>query len=98
MYFGTSFLVVTMAGEMSVEYGLGFKREWSSRFGQVWTLGYCNDIVGYVPVRRQISEGGYEVVDNHRYQLYTGPFTEATEETIRIAVRQSIEGESSCPA
>ena len=98
VYFGTSFLVVTMAGEMSVEYGLGFKREWSSRFGQVWTLGYCNDIVGYVPVRRQISEGGYEVVDNHRYQLYTGPFTEATEETIRIAVRQSIEGESSCPA
>ncbi|NKB70228.1 MAG: hypothetical protein GKR89_24415 [Candidatus Latescibacteria bacterium] len=87
---GRSLLLITMAGEMSVEYGLGFKREWGGRFGQVWTLGYTNEIVGYVPVRRQIPEGGYEVVDNHRYQLYTGPFTENTEEAIRAAVRRSL--------
>ena len=87
---GRSLLLIAMAGEMSVEYGLGFKREWGGRFGQVWPLGYTNDIVGYVPVRRQIPEGGYEVVDNHRYQLYTGPFSEGTEEAIRAAVRRSL--------
>jgi neutral ceramidase len=86
--FGQSLLIITLACEPNVEYGLSFKREWASRYGDVFVFGYTNDMVGYLPVRRQIPEGGYEVIDNHRYQLYTGPFTAETEESIQTAVRQ----------
>ena len=94
--FGQSLLIITMAGEMSVEYSLGFKYEWSEHFDQVWPLGYTNNIVGYVPVQRQIPEGGYEVVDNNRYQLYTGPFVEKTEAQIRAAVRKNLTTDQAC--
>ncbi len=88
--FGESLLIVTLAGEMNVEYALRCKRIWGGRFADVLVLGYSNEMVGYVPVRRQIPEGGYEVVDNNRYQLYTGPFGEETEEMIFAAVRRAL--------
>ena len=83
---GSDFALVALAGEMSVEYALRYRREWGGHFTHVWTLGYANDMVGYVPVRRQLAEGGYEVVDNNRRLLYTGPFAADSEEVISAAV------------
>ena len=91
--FGESLLIVTLAGEMTVEYALRCKRSWGRRFDGVLALGYTNDMVGYVPVRRQIPEGGYEVVDNNRHQLYSGPFAEETEEMIFASVDQALAGD-----
>jgi hypothetical protein len=88
--FGESLLIVTLSGEMSVEYALRCKRTWGGRFDGILVLGYTNDIVGYVPVRRQIPEGGYEVINNNRHQLYTGPFAEETEELILAAIDQAV--------
>jgi hypothetical protein len=47
-------------------------------------------MVGYVPVRRQIAEGGYEVIDNNRHLLFTGPFATETEERIAGAVKRAL--------
>jgi neutral ceramidase len=84
--------LIALAGEMSVEFGLRFRREFGAMFRDVWTLGYANDMVGYVPVRRQISEGGYAVIDNNRRLLYTGPFAADSEALIGAAVHRCLGG------
>lgn len=86
--FGSDLAIIALAGEMSVEYALRFGAEFGRAYRNVWTLGYTNEMVGYIPARRQIPEGGYEVIDNNRHLLYTGPFSEDTEERIAGAVRR----------
>ena len=90
--FGTSLLLVTLAAEATVEHGLRFKREWGERFDQVLVLGYANGVVGYVPVRRQKPEGGYEVDWANRFHGRPGAFRAETEDQIHAAVRQALRG------
>ncbi len=88
--FGNSLAVVTLAGEMTVEHGLRLKREVGPHFGNVLVLAYTNDIVGYVPVRRQIPEGGYEVWSSQQYWKRTGPYVADTEDRIHAAASRSL--------
>ena len=87
---GSDLAIVTMAGEMSVEYGLRIKRELSAQFSAVIPLGYANGIVGYVPVDRQLPEGGYEVITNQRTLLRTGAFDVGTEDSVMRAVLETV--------
>lgn len=84
--FGTSLGVVTLAAEACVEHGLRLKRDLKPHFKNVLVLGYSNAIAGYVPVRRQIPEGGYEVIDSNQYHKRTGSFAEGTEDQIHDAI------------
>mgnify|MGYP004255061761 CR=1 FL=1 len=56
--FWDSLGIFTLAGEMSVEHGLRLKRELGAYFGNALVIAYTNHIVGYVPAKRQIPEGG----------------------------------------
>ena len=75
---------------MTVEHGLRLKRELGPHFDNVLILAYTNDIVGYVPVRRQIPEGGYEVWFSQQYWKRTGPYVAATEDRIHAAASGSL--------
>lgn len=88
--FGNALALVTLAGEMTVEHGLRLKRELGPRADNVMVLAYTNDIVGYVPVRRQIPEGGYEVWASQQYWKRTGPYVAETEDRIHAAVNRSL--------
>ena len=88
--FGNALAVVTLAGEMTVEHGLRLKRELGPHFDHVLALGYTNDIIGYVPVKRQIPEGGYEVWFSQQYWKRTGPYVASTEDRIHAAVSRSL--------
>lgn len=88
--FGNALALVTLAGEMTVEHGLRLKRELGPRVDNVLVLAYTNDIVGYVPVRRQIPEGGYEVWASQQYWKRTGPYVAETEDRIHAAVSRSL--------
>ena len=90
MRFGNALALVTLAGEMTVEHGLRLKRELGPRVDNVMVLAYTNDIVGYVPVRRQIPEGGYEVWASQQYWKRTGPYVAETEDRIHAAVSRSL--------
>ena len=51
--------MVGIPGEPFVELGLALKR--SPHFAHTFVVGYCNDLIGYIPTRAAYDEGGYEV-------------------------------------
>src|ERR1700682_5489399 len=51
--------IVGIPGEPFVELGLLLKR--SPHFAHTFVVGYCNDLIGYIPTRAAYDEGGYEV-------------------------------------
>jgi hypothetical protein len=49
--------IVALGGEVVVDYAITLKRI----FGQhTFVMGYCNDVMGYIPSVRILREGGYE--------------------------------------
>jgi Neutral/alkaline non-lysosomal ceramidase, N-terminal len=50
---------VGLPGEAFVEFGLALKA--NPFFAQTFVVGYCNDLIGYIPTRAAYPEGGYEV-------------------------------------
>ncbi len=50
-------LVVSLAGEVVIEYAIGVKQ----RFGtDTFVLAYSNDVMGYIPSVKVLTEGAYE--------------------------------------
>jgi hypothetical protein len=88
--FGSSCALITMSGEMSVEHALRIQKQHGFRFPVLFALGYANDIVGYVPVKRQIAHDGYEVWTSNQIFRRTGPFEQDTEDRIHQAVNHCL--------
>ncbi len=86
---GRDLTLVALGGEPVVDYALRAKRELAGE--DLVVAGYCNDVMGYIPSRRVLQEGGYEAVDNMIYYGQPGPFTEAVEETVVAALRRVAE-------
>jgi neutral ceramidase len=51
--------LVGIPGELFVELGLALKA--NPFFAKTFVVGYCNDLIGYIPTRSAYAEGGYEV-------------------------------------
>jgi hypothetical protein len=47
-----------LGGEVVVDYALRLKSELGSK--SIWVTSYSNDVMGYIPSRRVLGEGGYE--------------------------------------
>lgn len=88
--FGRSLAIVGLAAEPTVEHGLRMKRELGQIYGSVFPLGYCNDMIGYIPVKRQIEEGGCEVWRGNQLKLRSGPYVAETEERLHQAIREQL--------
>ena len=84
--FGKDLTLVSLGGEVVVDYALRIKREYPKE--PLFVAGYCNDVMCYIPSLRVLKEGGYEAVDSMLYYGQPGPFNEEVEETIFSAVRQ----------
>jgi hypothetical protein len=87
--FGTDLTLVTLGGEVVVDYALRLRREHPD--DHVWPVGYANDVFGYVPSRRVLQEGGYEGGDSMIYYGRPAPFTPAVEELIMGEVERLLE-------
>ena len=88
--FGDTLAVAALSGEITVEHGLRLKRELRPHFGDVLAIGYANQMAGYVPVKRQIPEGGYEVWTAQQIHKRTGPFVADTEDRILTAAHEAL--------
>jgi hypothetical protein len=50
-------LWITLGGEVTVEYSLGFKKQFGPK---TWVTSYCNDVMAYIPSLNVLEGGGYE--------------------------------------
>lgn len=87
---GTEVLVIGMGAETVVDYALRFKREFGAG---TWVLGYCDDMIAYIPSRRVWEEGGYEGGSNlYEYGRpalrWSGDIEDRIAETVHDLVRQ----------
>jgi hypothetical protein len=62
------------------DYGLRLKRELDA--SRLWINAYSNDVAFYVPSKRMIPEGGYEVIGSMVYYGHPAPLDEGTEDRI----------------
>ena len=53
--------IALFGGEMFSEYSIWMRKYLAHKNHYLLTVGYCNDIVGYIPTMKSINEGGYEV-------------------------------------
>jgi neutral ceramidase len=86
--FGNDLMMVALAGEVVVDYSLRLKRELNGPV--VWVAGYSNDVFGYVPSLRVLTEGGYEGGGAMRYTALPGPFAPSIEDRIVSKVHELV--------
>ncbi len=79
--FGDQILMVALAGEVVVDYSLRLKQELKGD-AAVWVSGYSNDVFGYVPSLRVLTEGGYEGGGAMQFTTLPGPFAPSVEDKI----------------
>ena len=77
--FGGKLTMVTIGGEVVVDYSLRLKRELGKNRA-VWVAGYSNVYSGYIPSKRVLLEGGYEARSR--------PWKDALEERIIVKVHE----------
>jgi hypothetical protein len=56
--FGRDLTLVGLSGEVVVDYVTMLEKALGPN--QLWVAAYCNDVFGYLPSARVLSEGGYE--------------------------------------
>ncbi len=78
--FGKDLALVSLAGEVVVDYSLRLKAQHG--WNNTWVAGYCNDVFAYIPSRRVLVEGGYEGADAMIVYGQPAPFSSAVEEII----------------
>lgn len=86
---GPDLLFVTMGGEVVVDYSLRIKREIGP--GATWVAAYANDVMGYIPSRRVLAEGGYEGGESNVYYGLPALWAPAIEELIVDTVHRQVE-------
>lgn len=75
---------LALGGETVVDYSLRLRSE---NPGNLWVLGYSNDVMGYIPSERVLKEGGYEGLTSMR--VYDQPSGWATGLENRISSQAS---------
>ena len=78
--FGHTLTLVALGGEVTVEYALRIKGEYTGE--PIVVAGYSNDVMCYIPSARVLSEGGYEANDSMIYYGQIGPFAADVEDRI----------------
>ena len=86
---GDDLTIVTLGGEVVVDYALRLKRELSSE--NIWTIAYANDVCGYIGSARILYEGGYEADDATLYYSLPNRWDYDVEDRIISAVYELIQ-------
>ena len=81
-----------LGGEVVVDYSLRLKSELGPK--KTWVASYSNDVMGYIPSRRVLTEGGYEGGESRIYYGLPAVWAENVEQTIVDAAHKIIEANS----
>jgi hypothetical protein len=78
-----------LGGEVVVDYSLRLKSELGTN--TTWVASYANDVMGYIPSRRVLAEGGYEGGESRIYYGLPAVWAENVEQTIVDAAHGIVE-------
>lgn len=78
--FNKDLTILGMAGETVSGYSLKMKKEYSKE--NLFVMGYCNEVMCYIPTKQIVQEGGYEAASSMIYYDMPGPFAENVEDKI----------------
>jgi hypothetical protein len=92
---GNKLTLVTLGGEVVVDYALRLKHELGPE--STWVAGYTNDVMAYIPSRRVLAEGGYEGGGAMVYYSLPSPWDPSVEENIVRAVHALSDAPKSAP-
>ena len=82
---GGELTLVTLGGEVVIDYALRLKRELGGN--PLWVAGYSNDVMAYIPSERVLKEGGYEGVGAMNYTNLPSTWRAGLEDRIVRTVR-----------
>jgi len=86
--FGNDLAMVFLAGEVVSDYSLRLKGEVDA--SRMWVNAYANAVPSYIPSRRILDEGGYEVDDSMRYYHWPNRFEPVVEDLIMETLRDML--------
>jgi len=86
--FGNGPVWVILGGEVVVDYALRIRHEHGDRF---WTAAYANDVMAYIPSRRVLLEGGYEVTGSMRFYGHPSAWKAEVEKNIIQEINSQLE-------
>lgn len=87
--FGRDFTLIALGGEVVVDYALRAKREFPGE--NLVVIGYANDVMCYIPSKRILEEGGYEVDMSMVYYGQPGPFAKTVEDKTCHAIHRVLQ-------
>ncbi|MEO6948778.1 MAG: neutral/alkaline non-lysosomal ceramidase N-terminal domain-containing protein [Ginsengibacter sp.] len=82
--FGNKLAMLFLGGEVMSEYSLRLRKELGT--DRLWINAYTNDVKAYIPTKKMIPEGGYEVETNMYYYDHPLRFSDKIEDIIIEAV------------
>jgi hypothetical protein len=94
--FGDGLALLTLGGEVVVDYSIRAHREYLGM--NLVVAGYSNDVMSYIPSVRVLHEDGYEASGAMVYYEQPGPYTDRVEEEIFAAVHRVLAKVGIAPA
>ena len=84
--FGKDLSLIAIGGEVVVDYAIRLRKEFPGE--RLWVAGYCNDVFGYLPSERILTEGGYEAGKAMVSYGLHGPFKPGVEKLVVDQVKK----------
>jgi len=85
---GPDLTILALGGEVMASYSLRVKKEYP---GNLVVAAYSNDVMSYIPSRRALREGGYEVVESMVYYCQPGQYSDDVEDRIFAGIRSVLQ-------
>ena len=86
---GKDLTMVALGGEVVVDYSLRLKKDLG---GNLWVMGYANDVMAYIPSARVLKEGGYEGASSMIYYGLPSVWGDKVEDLIVAEVTRQLKG------
>lgn len=83
---GKELNLVTLGGEVTVEYALRIKKELEP--GKTFVMAYANDVMAYIPSLKVLKEGGYEGASSMIYYGQPTVWSPRVEESVVAEVHR----------
>ena len=87
---GKRLKAVFLSGEVFSEYSIWLRESLFNKDVDLLTVGYCNNMVGYIPTSKEINKGGYEVERSFIEFAHLYPFSDQIEKIIKQNVQNMV--------